>query len=149
MLNLTLPERGDKELGDAVARPINSAAISTKLSAPAVLLDDWRTGVCVYLPWDAAELPTRSRATRLPQAMVAVISVLVLAGGLRWGASPAFLCWWAAAAMALLWALAIDGAEPAVENKEPAKEAITLALVVVQFVSVAVIWTTFHMVRLR
>jgi hypothetical protein len=59
--------------------------------------------------------------------------------------SLAMAYWWAAATTVLLSL----PKEPAIEPKEPAREAAVLAFVLFQFVSMIFIWTTFYMVRLR
>lgn len=85
----------------------------------------------------------------MPQAIVVIISAFVLVSCLRMGASLGFLCWWAAATLALLCTLAWERPEPVVEIEQQAKETATMVFVVAQFVSVAVIWTMFYTVRLR
>jgi hypothetical protein len=143
MLDLTLPERMERGPASALVLPTNSSAITAKW------LDNLRQSIRVCLPWcDATAEPKKT--SLLPHTVVVIVSGLVLAICLKLGASLAILCWWGAATLAMLWALAKDGAERVViENKESAQETATVAIVMAQFVSMAVLWTTFYMVRLR
>lgn len=145
-LDLTLPERMEKVPAASLFLIAQSAADASNMVAP--MFDNLRTDMQVCLPWYFRPAERR-RTNRWPQAIVAMIALLVLAGGLRIGVSLAFLCWWAVATLGLLWALAMDAMQPAMDEKEPAKEAAVMGLVVVQFVSVAAIWFVFSLVRLR
>ena len=109
VFDLTLPER----MGQAAVSPLllsaRLAALSSKLNTSTSLID-LRTNLHVCLPWHGPPpLIRRSKASPVPlKPIVAIVSVLVLAGCLRWGASPAILFWWAVATGTLLWYCAVQ-----------------------------------------
>jgi hypothetical protein len=149
MLDLTIPERMDKAPGSTRVTRMDSTAIVAKLTSHLARLRDLRTDIKVGLPWHGVALLAGRVSRTLPQAIVAVIAVMVLAGGLYLGASLVFLGWWAASTVALLWALAFDAALPADDKSQPTKETAVIALVALQFISFAVICMTFYIVKLK
>lgn len=148
LVDLTLPDRMEKVPRKRVS--LFADAIATvEPGATLMFVDDLRTCFQDCLPWRGSRPFQPRTSSGLPQLILGVLAIVVLAVCLRVGTSLDIVCWWVCATLALFWALSADETDPVIDKNESAKDTAVLALVVVQIVSVVVIWTTFAMFRLR